>query len=197
MGMEQTEAARRLALQLAIQLPEDAAEARRVLSLTGELLEDYMLPQPSALQRARRLGWGVAAEAAAPAPAARYRKALLGIAWGLATLVVTTPLGFALVELFGRGSGLIFTMGVAIVGVVLGRLPAIAVALASALFYNLVMLAPALEFNVPSFAELIFAVCYLATALIVPWFSERRRQIQAVVIRETDERRAEPRRIAV
>lgn len=38
---------RRLALQIAAQLPEDLSEARTVLAYTGELLEGFLLPTGS------------------------------------------------------------------------------------------------------------------------------------------------------
>lgn len=82
MSSGETDELRRLALQIAIQLPADIRDARRVLDMAGECLDEFLIEAPSPRQRAKRLGWRL--DAAAPgvastgAPATRLRRL---VAW--------------------------------------------------------------------------------------------------------------------
>lgn len=62
---DSTDADRRLALQLALQLPENVDRARRVLALTAEVLDRHLIePQPGH-GRVLPLVWGARALPAA------------------------------------------------------------------------------------------------------------------------------------
>lgn len=190
-----TDSRRRLAMQLAIQLPIEIAEARTVLAMTTELHEDFLIAAPSAAhRRARLLGWGMdpgaAIELAPGAPAAVLVRSIL---LGLSSLLVTMPVALLLLQLCGIGAGMVFMIGVMLVALVLGTVPALALALTSPLLHNLLLVPPALEFSRPTAAETMAAAGYLLVALLVPWIEARRPGIRAAVIRTEPTELAETR----
>jgi hypothetical protein len=178
-----TDSRRRLAMQLAIQLPEGVAEARAVLAMTSEALEDFLIPATSdAHRRARLLGWGMtpaeAIERAPGAPAVMVREILLGFC----SLLFTAPVGLLLLKFCGIGAGVTFMVGVTMVALVLGTVPALALATVTPLLHNLLLIPPALEFSQPTLAEAVAAGAYLVLAVMVPWIAARRTTIRAAVI---------------
>ena len=192
MGMqssEKTDGLRRLALQLALQLPESVEDARRVLAMTGECLDQFLIEQSgslSAWQRAKRLGWrvDVAAEnrpglAAAEASPSVSR----ALCWALATLGVTAPLALLLVNTVGGGAGFCFGFAVILISVVFGVLPALALAGASPIIHNLVVVPPAFALQVPSKQELVWAVFYVFFALSVPPLLRRLNHLRRLAAR--------------
>jgi hypothetical protein len=72
MSTDETDELRRLALQIAIQLPACVEDARLVLAMAGECLDNFLIDAPTPMQRAKRLGWrldAAATDQVAPAPA--------------------------------------------------------------------------------------------------------------------------------
>jgi hypothetical protein len=183
LGINKTDEMRRLALQLAIQLPEDVADARRVLGLTRQCLEKFLVEQDrgSPYQRAARLGWrlslvdNVAGDEAAPAAAAtRLRQMLLA----LGTLLISVPAGMLALALIGAGAISILGLGVMIVALVFGRPSALLLAAASAVVHNLLLVPPMLQLSWPDAPEMLFAGLYVLIALSVPWIASHARWIR-------------------
>lgn len=176
-----TDSQRRLALQLAIQLPENVEDAERVLALAGELLHGFMVEPSQARRRALKLGWNVAPPVAgAPSPA-RHTFAWSTL-WALCSLVVATPLGAVLDYGFGAGAGMVFAVAVVAMALVFGTVPALIVGALCALMRNLLLIPPALEFNRPTAFEIMTWLGYVALALLVPYIADRRERIRIVAI---------------
>lgn len=178
-----TDPERRLAQQIAIQLPESVAAAHRVLDLATELLDDWMIaPQSDAHRRARLLGWGMAQPASGDRP--RWRGAdIAWIAlWDLSALSIATVVGLLMVESFGAGAGTTYMIGVTVVALILGMLPALGFSFGAMLLGNLLIVPPMLEFSRPTTVELIAWACYLVLAVLVPWLAPRRQQIRVAAL---------------
>lgn len=185
---EKTDELRRLALQLAIQLPENVTDARRVLVMTSECLDKFLIDpggRLTPLQRARRLGWRVdlaepedlpAPEVLAPAPGPT-------IGWTLASLVISVPLSAMLWHTIGHGAYLTFGFFVIAIAMTFGAWPGLLLAAVSAIANNLLVLPPALEFTPPSRLELVCAVFYVVFALLMPPLTRRIKLLRQLAAR--------------
>lgn len=195
MDHETTDARRRLAMQIALQLPENAADARHVLALATSLLDSFLVDNrySDARRRAAALGWQV--DAAAEAEAAAIERPVFTRAWqfgaalrasgfGLATLLVTVPLGMAAVDRLGHGGVMALLLGVMVVAAVFGRTAAVVLALASVVAQNLLVMPPAFAFQPPGMLDAVGLVGYLAVALLLPCLISRRDNIRARVVGE-------------
>lgn len=190
----ETDPRRRLALQIALQLPANVAEARQVLELAGDVLDDFMIEgSSSAHRRARLLGWGAArlegVEPQRPAAISPARVRAWSILWGLTSLAVTVPLGALLVQQLGHGAVMSLLLGVVVVALIFGAVPALVLSIASTVMLNL-LLGPALAFQVPIVFEAIAAAGFLISSLLVPWLAERRGNIRTKAIKPS--RQVEP-----
>jgi hypothetical protein len=182
-----TDPARRLALQLAIQLPADVAEAHQALALTKILLDDFLAEgNSSAHRRARQLGWGAAREhlKLVPPSAAPPREVppLCTAAWTVVSLMLALPIAMLLQREVGYGAGMVFATEVTLVALIFGSLPALALAAVIPMLHNLVVIPPLMHFNTPSRAELVLGFSYVVLALLVPWVADRRQAIRRIAI---------------
>jgi hypothetical protein len=178
----ETDSRRRLAAQLAIQLPQNVAEAHYVLNLTGDMVDHFLVePMGEAHRRARRLGWRLeqaAADDRVPLLAPGLAWATL---WGLSSLGLSLPIGAGMVALFGAGAGMTFAVATMVVALVLGTLPAFALAIVTPVLHNLFIVPPALHFTPPTNGEIIAAASYLLIAVLVPFVDRQRRRIRAAL----------------
>lgn len=190
---EVTDPHRRLATQIAIQLPENVAEAHRVLDLAGECIDDFLVEPSPARRRAGRLGWGVDVAVATLAPAPMLRRARI---WptllALSTLALSLPVATLMVGLFGIGAGVTFMFAVTIVALLVGTVPALVLSAVTALLHNLFVVPPALEFSRPTAAEIVMAGCYLLISFVIPWLATRRERIRTALIQPGQAARANP-----
>jgi hypothetical protein len=178
-----TDPQRRLALQLAIQLPQDHAEAREVLDLTGELLDGFMRERSSAQRRALKLGWGIVKRLPAPSCGRpRWLTACCVLGCALLALTASTLAGLALFAEFHMGAIMSYAVCVTLVALVLGTWPALAVSAGAALLFNWLVVPPLWQLTAPSAPEVIALAGYVLLSLIVPWIAERRLQFRAAVV---------------
>jgi hypothetical protein len=193
--IEKTDHLRRLALQLALQLPEAVDDARRVLTMTGQCLDEFLIdrsPGPSAWQRARRLGWRAAPDLVPDLGAEgcqvgddrpRSLSAVRALCVALATLGVSAPAAMLLVRIAGVGDGFCFGFAVILVSMVFGTIPALVLAGASLLVHNLVVLPPAFTFQAPTVQECVLAGFYVIFALTVPPLMRRVDRLRGLAAR--------------
>lgn len=164
---ESTDPDRRLALQLALQLPENIDRARRVLALTEGLLDQHLIEPSPAHQRALLLGWGArVAPVVLPALPGLGRPRV--IAESLAWLAMGFSLGLIVFALFGAGA--LVTMGffAVVVSLLFGELPGVIVAVLATAINNLLLVPPAWEFSAPTKPEIMVGVFLVAVTLVAP-----------------------------
>jgi hypothetical protein len=181
-----TDPARRLALQLAIQLPANVEEAREVLALTESVLDDFLIEgQSPAHRRARQLGWGAAREnikMVVPPPMPRRPPLSCAMAWTVVSLMLSLPMAMLMQRELGHGAGLVFAIEVTLVALVFGQLPALSLAAVIPMLHNLVVIPPVMAFQAPERGELVLGIGYVLLALVVPWVADRRLQIRRFAI---------------
>jgi hypothetical protein len=170
---EKTDDLRRLALQLALQLPETVDDARRVLAMTGQCLDEFLIDRSGGLtplQRARRLGWRAAPDLVPELVSDDCRgcdrspSVARALCLALATLGVSAP---------AAGAGFSFGFAVILVAMVCGTVPAMVLALASAIIHNLLVVPPALTLQAPTTTEWVWAAFYVFFAVSIPPFLRR------------------------
>lgn len=156
---KQTDQARRLALQLVVQLPDDVKDARAVLDETADLLEGYLIRGPHEAA-GRRL---VALPDSPPIAAA-------AAFWtGLAFLVLApVAVGLAHVLDIRAAAAYVFCAGVVGCAIVFGRWYGVAFALCCAPTYNLFVIAPLTAFTWPMPVEAVMLSAQLALAWLAP-----------------------------
>jgi hypothetical protein len=195
---DKTDELRRLAAQIAIQLPESVADARRVLKMAGDLLDNFLVEggaERSPWQRARRLGWRIDADAEDPVPGDHVDLApapgpIAAIACSLATLLVTVPLSAALLVGLDYSGGFCFLCGVLIAAMLFGSGPALLLAVVSPIVHNILVLPPVLQFNSPTTRDLLVAGFYMVAAVAVPWLMRRAPDLQRLAARLSQRRPA-------
>ncbi len=153
-----TDHLRRAALQIAMQLPENVGEARRVLHLADGLLEDFLITAP------REVCSPPLQPAIERAPAAR--PLFLAVLTVLAVAVLT-PLAALASWCTGAepASGWVLAVGLFVVALTFGRSYGTLFSVLAVLSYHLAM-APA--WALPSVLELVRLAGYCATALLLP-----------------------------
>lgn len=154
---------RRLALQLAVQLPDSNEDARVVIDELAELLEHYVVRGPRSAWRVRS-----AVDQAAPSvstPAAIF--------WTAAAFLVLAPLAAGMAALVGLhiGAALVFFVGIAAAALVFGPCYGLGMSAAAVLAHNLLIIDPVLRFSRPCTLEIAFAVGYAMTSLLLPWLA--------------------------
>ncbi|MEY9158269.1 hypothetical protein [Bradyrhizobium japonicum] len=185
---EQTDELRRLAVQLALQLPASVADARRVLALTNECLDDFLIERGeprSAAARANRI-WRRAAPPAdvvAPPVPARAPAALPLLLCCLVVLAIASSIGALSIRLIGYGALGPNVLGVTAIALLFGRGAALASVPLAFLLNNLAVIPPAWDLAWPSTYELCGVVMYLAAAVFVPWIQARREPLRAASLR--------------
>jgi hypothetical protein len=168
---EKTDDLRRLALQLALQLPETVDDARRVLAMTGQCLDEFLIDRSGGLtplQRARRLGWRAAPDLVPELVSDDCRgcdrspSVARALCLALATLGVSAPAAVLLAHTVGAGAGFSFGFAVILVAMVCGTVPAMVLALASAIIHNLLVVPPALTLQAPTTTEWVWplSMCF-------------------------------------
>lgn len=185
---EQTDELRRLAVQLALQLPASVADARRVLALTNECLDDFLIERGeprSAAARASRI-WRRAAPPAAvvtpPAPA-RAPTRLAVLLCCLAVLAIAAVLAAVSIRLIGYGALGPSVLGVTTIALLFGRGAALVSVPLAFLLTNLAVIPPAWDLNWPSTYELCGVAMYALAAVFVPWIQARREPLRAASLR--------------
>jgi len=192
-----TDEMRRLAMQLAIQLPESVEDAHKVLNLTREFLDQFLIERTKSPFHARAalLGWNLNLGVGKQTPlidsgeillvesTPRRPSLLLALLLGLSTLFVSVPAGMGLIAALGSGSYLTFLLAISCVGLILGQPAALALATATPFIHNLLIVPPAFEFTAPGREEFMCAGFYLATALITPWLAMRAPRIRRYAAR--------------
>ncbi|MGY4288851.1 hypothetical protein ACVWXO_008071 [Bradyrhizobium sp. LM2.7] len=170
---KQTDATRRAALQIAVQLPENVEEARDVLHQTACLLESFLIIAP-------REVWPRCGLASAKGPTLRRALAML-----LGTLVILLPLGALVAHLTGLSAVFdwVLSVGVICASLTLGRSYAVALAAAGLVFHNLFVAPPIWTFAVPSTDEIMRAAGLLALALGMPSMVEFAADLRARISR--------------
>lgn len=186
---EQTDELRRLALQLALQLPASVADARKVLAMTGECLDDFLIEKAeagSAAARASRI-WRrsprLQVVGAAPAPAPAELPRLAVVLCSLIVLALSAAVSAASLRLVGYGALGPSVLGVTVIALLFGRRAALASAVLAFLLVNWAVIPPSWDLQAPSVYELSGAVMYLAAAVIVPWIQARRDPLRMASLR--------------
>lgn len=181
----ETDELRRLALQLALQLPASVSDARRVLALAGECLDDFLIEKAepcSAAARASRL-WRrqpIALEAA-PAPVDLPR--LTVFVCCLAISAVAAFVGAVTTHLVGYGALMTSVIGVTVVALLFGRGAALMSSVLAFLLVNWAVIPPAWDLQAPSVRELCGAAMYVLAAVVVPWIQARREPLRKASLR--------------
>lgn len=179
---EKTDEMRRLALQLALQLPETVDDARRVLAMTGQCLDEFLIDRSgsvTALQRARRLGWRAAPDLVPELGSGdcqgcdRSLSIERALCVALATLAISAPIAAVLMQTVGAGAGFTFGFAVILAAMVCGTAPALVLALASAIIHNLLVVPPAFTLQRPSTTEWVCVAFYVFFAVSIPPFLSR------------------------
>lgn len=185
---EQTDELRRLAVQLALQLPASVADAHRVLELTKECLDEFLVEKAevrSAKARARRL-WRVRPQpiqvSAPPAPASTPGVFAV-ILCCLGALALAALVGAVAVRWIGYGALTANILAVTSVGLLFGRNAALGSAAAAFMLTNWVVLPPAWDLNWPTTYEICGLVAYTFAAVVVPWIQARREPLRAASLR--------------
>lgn len=184
--IEQTEELRRLALQLALQLPANVADARRVIGLTSTCLDQFLVDgrRSDARTRAARLGWPVDIEASLePTVDERRPTGLPVLLCCLAALALSCALAMLLIDLFGAGAGAASVLSVMVSALLYGRRPAVLVTMLAAIAVNLVAVPPLDGFTPPAAWEVVTFGLNLSIAIAVPWILARRETLRASTLR--------------
>lgn len=180
--VDETDELRRLALQIALQLPANVGDARRALALAGECLDQFLIEKTPTAVRAGQLGLRLVVPAASdaaslPARPSSPSPAAVGLCC-FAALAFSSGLGLLLLWLFGAGTGVSGSLAVAIIALLFGPRPAILLALLAACSTNLFAVPPSLEFTVPTKVEFAILLVNSAIALAVPWIQARREPLR-------------------
>lgn len=182
---EQTDELRRLALQLALQLPASVSDARKVLAMTSECLDDFLIEKAeagSAAARASRL-WRPRLVEAAPPPVPIETPRLAVLFCCLGVLAVAIVLGAVTTHLVGYGALGSSVLGVTVIALLFGRGAALMSAALAFLLINWAVIPPVWNLQAPTAYELCGAVMYFLTAVIVPWIQARREPLRTVSLR--------------
>lgn len=183
---EETDELRRLALQLALQLPASVADARKVLELAGECLDDFLIEKGapcSAAARARRLWRGPRPPTVAADPAAIDPPRIAVFLCCLGVLVVAALVGAVGTHLVGYGALGSSVIGVTVVALLFGRAAALMSSALAFLLINWVVIPPSWGLQMPSVRELCGATMYVLAAIIVPWIQVRREPLRQASLR--------------
>jgi hypothetical protein len=180
-GSEQTDELRRLALQLALQLPASVNEARRVLELTSECLDEFLIEQHSARARARRLWRGPKPVEPVPAPAALPGIVVFLCCFGI--LAAAGGIGAAALHLTGYGAAGTNMLAVTAIALLFGRNAAISSALGAFLLTNWAVVPPAWDLDPPTTYEFVGLGLSIIAAIAVPWIQAQREPLRRASLR--------------
>jgi hypothetical protein len=172
LAAKQTDAIRRQALALAIQLPENILEARAVLDQTESLLEGFMIAAPREI-------WNRPAEAVELGSRLTHECALL---WTSGALLLLGPLGALAAHAFHceNCSGWVQLGGVVVVAIVFGQLYGVLFSLGGGLMHNLLTVPPIFEFQTPSRYEVVRLIGCVLLSLFLPWISNATHRLRAM-----------------
>lgn len=178
---EQTDELRRLAVQLALQLPASVADARRVLELTSECLDEFLIERHSARARARRLWRRPQPVEAVSASAALSRVAVLLCCVGILALAAGS--GAVALRLTGYGAIGANLLAVTVIGLLFGRGAAVCSALGAFVLTNWAVIPPAWDLDLPTTYEFIGLAMSIIAAIAVPWIQAQREPLRAASLR--------------
>lgn len=176
-AVKTTDATRRAALALAVQLPEDVTEARAVLTQLSDLLESFLI-------RAPRDIWN--RPAVAPVD---DRGALIAhdcaLCWTLVGLVCLVPMATMLASALDceAVSGFVLFAGVAAAALVFGQLYGVIFSVAATVAHNFFVVAPSFAFSIPTRTEVVRLVGYIALAIVLPMMANAAAWLRAAAIR--------------
>jgi Domain of unknown function (DUF4118) len=158
--VRETSASCRLALQVAMQLPENVDEARRVLNDANNLLENFLAPVPREIQRRPPISLEV--EPVLPLSRAATLTTIVGFFFA--------PLGAVLAALTGLEAASLWTLlvGESWVSLVLGRPSGIIFSVLASLAHNFFARPPMFEFNAPVAAEFLQLAGFIMIAVVLP-----------------------------
>lgn len=170
-----TDKTRRAAIELAVQLPEDVAEARAVLAQAGALLEGFLI-------RAPREIWNSAAEGRDDRGSLTAHE--YALAWTIAGVavisLVATALAYALdCEIV---SGFVLLGGVAVSALVFGQIYGVIFSVLAVVSHNFFVIPPAYAFNAPTRAELVRAVGFVVLAVALPLIANGAQKLRRLAI---------------
>lgn len=187
---EQTDELRRLAVQLALQLPVSVHDARRVLALTEECLDGFLIEQgepSSAAERARRI-WTRRPITVNSAPlAAPASSSIMVFVCSLAVLGISTVAGAIAMRLTaGYGAIGCQLIAVMVIALLFGRGPALVSAALALALVNLAIVPPTWDLAWPTDYEWTGAVMYLLAAILAPWIQGNRDQLRNASLRAVE-----------
>jgi len=167
-----TDRIRRLALQLAVQLPEDVNEARATIEALQLSLEGFLI-------RAPREIWNKPAEAFQPPGLALHRRAL---GWTLLVALVAGILGaawtFAMESTFGSGFAL--AIGLCAIALTFGSLYGLIYAPLAVVVHS--FLAGPFAFTRPSDDELVRTAGLMLLAVVLPWLANNAARLRGAAL---------------
>jgi K+-sensing histidine kinase KdpD len=181
---EQTDELRRLAVQLALQLPASVSDARRVLALTSECLDEFLIekPQPSAAARASRIWSRPRPMVTNATPLTSPPRRLAVFLCCLGVLSIAAVLGGLALRLVGYGAVGANVLGVVAVALLFGRGAALMSAALAFLLMNWAVVPPAWDLSLPTTYELCGGVMYGVAAIVVPWIQARREPLRRATL---------------
>jgi hypothetical protein len=183
---DQTDELRRLAVQLALQLPASVSDAHRVLELTRECLDEFLVEKTeTAAARAKRLWrWRPPAPVvvnAAPLPSGPPVFAVLLCCLGV--LALAGLAGAIVLRWTGFGAAAANMLAVTAIALLFGRVAALGSAAGAFAITNWAVLPPAWDLAWPTTYELCGLGAYTLAAMIVPWIQARREPLRAASLR--------------
>ncbi|MGC2779688.1 MAG: hypothetical protein WA418_29020 [Bradyrhizobium sp.] len=160
-AVRQTEPMRRLALQIAAQLPENIEDARTVLDQVADLLENFMIAKPHAAWLWRRLGASTASGRLSP---------FWAVVLTLATLLLVLPLGVGSALASGQEVFFVWVLlyGVIVDSLLFGRWCGVLLALLGCVGGKIFVGSPGFALTVPTLAEVVRPVGLVVLALWLP-----------------------------
>ncbi|APO53487.1 DUF4118 domain-containing protein [Bradyrhizobium diazoefficiens] len=170
-----TDRTRRAALELAIQLPEDVAEARAVLVQTGDLLEGFLIRVPRDI-------WN------RPAGAADNRGALIAhecaLCWTMISALALAPVAASLAYVLEceAVSGFVLFIGVAAAALVFGQIYGVIFSALAVVAHNLLSVPPVYEFSVPTRGEVVRAVGFVVLAIALPMIANAAQRLRGLAL---------------
>lgn len=177
---EQTDELRRLAVQLALQLPASIKDARKVLELTTECLDDFLIEAEaeSAAARARRR-WRRPRPIEVNAAPVPVRPPVFAVfLCCLGALALAAALGAVSVRLIGYGEIGLTMLAIATIALLFGRVAALASSGVAYALTTWAVIPPAWVLDWPTTHELCGAALYVLTALVVPWIEAKREPLR-------------------
>lgn len=181
---EQTDELRRLALQLALQLPASVADARKVLALTGECLDDFLIEaEGPASARARRL-WRLPRPMlvnSAPLPQRTSRLAVFLCCLGV--LALSGCLGAIAIRTIGYGAAGLNLLAITVISMLFGRGAALASVGLAYLLTTWAVMPPSWDISWPTVYELCGVGLYGLAAVLIPWIQEQREPLREATLR--------------